>query len=382
MHFPMDQEVRAAPNLTVREIKDEIRRTATLHQSALPLHELNELEALLNHDRDVLHLALLPTGTSPGHWLKGVVKKVVARCSRWLWRRQVAFNDVVAENASETTRLLGTLDGNVVDLAGVVVALQREVEHLRARQALSDRKIANLNASLMAQRRRRTRDGVGQVSNLPEIPEPGPTVDYFLLENQLRGPREELLQRHKVYVDYFRNADKVVDIGCGRGELVELLEAEGIPVWGVDADPDMADYCRERGLPVTKADGVEYLAELEDDSLGGVFLARVVEHLTPDAATQLFQVCWAKLRSGGVLVVETINPDCPAALAAFHDNPTRLRPVPAELLRFLLESQGFDVQSTVYTAPISRESPPCVRFGDGVVGDAALYHDYALVGRK
>jgi O-antigen chain-terminating methyltransferase len=269
-----------------------------------------------------------------------------------------------------------------LELVGAVNALQREVEQWRARQARSDRKIATLNAALMAYRWRHGRTGVGQVSSLRETPEAGPSVDYFLLENQLRGPREVLLQRQKVYLDYFRDADKVVDIGCGRGELVELLEAEGIPVSGVDADPDMANYCRELGLPVSQADGVEYLAELEDDSLGGVFLGRVVEHLTPDAAARLFHYCWAKLRPGGVFVVETINPDCPAALAEFHENPTRLRPVPTELLRFLFESQGFDVQTTVYTAPVSEESPPCVRFRDGVVGDAALYHDYALVGRK
>jgi len=368
--------------MTVEEIKNEIRRAATLHYAALPLDELQELEALLSHHQDVLHLALLPTGSSLLHRMKGGLKKVVARCSRWLWRRQVEFNGAVAENASETTRLLGAMDGNVLELVGAVAALQREVEHLRGRQARSDRKIAAMNAALMAQRWRQARTTVGQVSNLPENPAPGPTVDCFLLESQLRGPREELLQRQRVYLDFFREADKVVDLGCGRGEFVELLEAEGIPVWGVDVDPDMADYCRELGLPMTRADGVDYLADLEDDSLGGVFLARVVEHLPPEDAARLFQHCWAKLRPGGVFVVETINPDCPAALAAFHENPTRLRPVPAELLRFLFETHGFEVQTTVYTAPISGESPPCVRFREGVVGDAARYHDYALVGRK
>ncbi len=382
MPSQLDQEDRAAPDMTVEEIKSEIRRAATLHYTALPLGELQELEALLSHHQDVLHLALLPTGSSLLHRMKGVLKKVVARCSHWLWRRQVEFNVAAAENASETTGLLGALDGNVLELVGALTALQREVEQLRARQARSDRKIATMNAALMAQRWRQARTHVGQVSDLPENPAPVPTIDLFLLENQLRGPREELLQRQRVYLDYFRDADKVVDIGCGRGEIVELLEAEGIPVWGVDVDPDMADYCRELGLPVTRADGVDYLAELEDDSLGGVFLARVVEHLPPEEAARLFQHCWAKLRPGGVFVVETINPDCPAALAAFHENPARLRPVPAELLRFLFENQGFDVQTTVYTAPISRESPPCVRFREGVAGDAALYHDYALVGRK
>jgi len=382
MPSQLDQEDRAAPDMTVEEIKNEICRAATLRYSALPLGELQELEALLSHHRDVLHLALLPTGSSLLHRMKGGFKKVLARWSRWLWRRQVEFNIAVAENASETTRLLGTMDGNVLELVGALAALQREVEQLRARQARSDRKIATMNAALMAQRWRQSRTNVAQVSNLPESPVSGPTVDTFLLENELRGPREVLLQRQKAYLDYFRDADKVVDIGCGRGEFVELLEAEGIPVWGVDVDPDMADCCRELGLPVTRADGVDYLADLEDESLGGVFLARVVEHLSPEEAACLFQHCWAKLRAGGVFIVETINPECPAALAAFHDNPTRLRPVPAELLRFLFETHGFDVQTTVYTAPTSKGSPPCVRFREGVVGDAALYHDYALVGRK
>jgi SAM-dependent methyltransferase len=383
MSSQLDQENRAAPDMTVEEIKNEIRRAVTVHYTALPLDELQELEALLSHHQDVLHLALLPTGSSLLHRMKGGLKKVVARCSRWLWRRQVEFNVAVAENASETTRLLGALDGNVLELVGAVAALQREVEQLRARQARCDRKIATMNAALMAHRWRQARTNEGQVSKAPETgPDLGPTVDYFLLEGQLRGLREELLQRQRVYLDYFREADRVVDIGCGRGEFVELLEGEGVSVWGVDVDSDMADYCRELGLPVTRADGVDYLADLENDSLGGVFLARVVEHLAPEVAARLFQHCWAKLRPGGVFVVETINADCPAALAAFHENPTRIRPVPAELLRFLFETHGFDVQTTVYTAPISRESPPCVRFREGVVGDAALYHDYALVGRK
>jgi SAM-dependent methyltransferase len=383
MYSHLDQEDGSAPRLGIREIKEQIRRCATLHYTSPRFDELQRQEALLHHHYDILHRALLPTGAGLPHRLKGLFKNILAIFFGWLWRRQVTFNSCVAESASATLRLIACADANVQELTCAVVALQREVDSLRACLARSEQTIAMLNAALMVKRwRNQPHEDASKSVASGGQGNPIAAIDSFLLENRMRGPREELLQRQRIYLDYFRDAGKVLDVGCGRGEFVELLEAEGVGVWGVDADPDMAEFCRELGLPVLQADGVDYLAELEDDSLGGVFLARVVEHLSTERANGLFQHCWSKLRSGGVFVVETINPDCPCALASFHENPGRVRPVPAELLRFLLESQGFKVQMAMYSAPVNDDAPPCIRFRDGVVGEPALYHDYALVGRK
>src|SRR5205085_683069 len=150
--------------------------------------------------------------------------------------------------------------------------------------------------------------------------------DYFAYEARMRGSTGSVRAKQQVYVDDFRDHAPVLDVGCGRGEFLGLLREAGVEARGVDADADMVAYARGEGLEVEQADALAYLEALTDGSLGGVFAAQVVEHLPPAALVRFLELAAAKLRSGGVLVAETINPLSPLALRNYFADLTHAQP--------------------------------------------------------
>jgi O-antigen chain-terminating methyltransferase len=144
-----------------------------------------------------------------------------------------------------------------------------------------------------------------------------------------------------VYVDDFRGAAPVLDIGCGRGEFLSLLREAGVEARGVDADADMVAYAQGEGLDVEQADALAYLEALEDGSLGGIFAAQVVEHLPPGSLVRLLELAASKLRPGGLFVAETINPLSPLALRSYFADLTHAQPLVPETLALLAEQAGF-----------------------------------------
>lgn len=180
-------------------------------------------------------------------------------------------------------------------------------------------------------------------------PPEAPGLDYYLFELKFRGSTADIKERQRVHVERFVGSDLVLDLGCGRGEFLELLAEAGVPARGVDIDADMVDVCAARGLDVVRADVITYLTELEDESLGGVFAAHLVEHLMPEQQRSLIELCCRKLRTGKLLVLETPNPICLAALPAqLTLDPTHQRLLHPELLRFLLASLGFNSVELVF----------------------------------
>jgi O-antigen chain-terminating methyltransferase len=134
----------------------------------------------------------------------------------------------------------------------------------------------------------------------------------------------------------------VLDVGCGRGEFLELCREAGIAARGIDADAGMVARCRETGLAAEQADALAYLDRLPDGTLGGVFCAQVIEHLPADALIALVRLAHAKLAPGGVLLCETPNPACLTVFSgAFYVDLTHIKPIHPEAARFVLEAAGF-----------------------------------------
>src|SRR6185436_13708059 len=141
-------------------------------------------------------------------------------------------------------------------------------------------------------------------SHLPtpkRIPDPWRIPDH--------GSPEEIRRRVEDYLPIFQGAD-VLDVGCGRGEFLDLLREHGIRARGVDVNPAMVEVCRGKGLEAETADALTYLRGLPDASLGGLFAAQVVEHLEPRYLARLLDAAFEKLRPGAPIVLETINPAC------------------------------------------------------------------------
>jgi len=167
--------------------------------------------------------------------------------------------------------------------------------------------------------------------------------DYREFEELFRGGEAFIAERQRRYLDVIGpDCAAALDIGCGRGELLDLLAEAGISASGVDSDAGMVARCREKGHDVTLGDGVAHLEGLEDGSLGLVFSAQVVEHLPPDVLKRLLAAAARKLRPGGLLVAETVNPHSPAALKAFWVDVTHQHPLFPETMLALCRIAGFD----------------------------------------
>jgi SAM-dependent methyltransferase len=179
---------------------------------------------------------------------------------------------------------------------------------------------------------------------------------YLSFEDQFRGSREAIRERFESYVSLFDNRSLVLDVGCGRGEFLDLLKARGIDARGIDLNHEMAEACRSRGLDVTEADAVAYLATLEDGSLGGIFSAQVVEHLQPAYLLRFLELAFHKLRPGGRMVLETLNPAC---WVAFFDSYirdiTHVWPLHPETLKYLVVASGFSGARVEFRSPVREE---------------------------
>jgi O-antigen chain-terminating methyltransferase len=202
----------------------------------------------------------------------------------------------------------------------------------------------------------------------------------------MRGSTESIRERQRLYVDDFRDAAPVLDLGCGRGEFLVLLGEAGIEARGIDLDPDMVAFARGEGLEVEHADAIAYLQGLDDRSLGGIFAAQLVEHLPAPALVGLLELAAAKLRQGALLVAETINPLSPLALRNYYADLTHAQPLVPETLELLARQAGFgSVELRFLNAPEERlvEPPDPVIAANVSRLNELLFGplDYAIVAR-
>ncbi|MGQ9673770.1 MAG: class I SAM-dependent methyltransferase [Candidatus Aminicenantales bacterium] len=189
-----------------------------------------------------------------------------------------------------------------------------------------------------------------------EISEPLEDWRYAGFENRFRGSESEVKKQLAIYVPYFPPGGKVVDLGCGRGEFLELLRNNGVEAEGVDLNSQMVEACLDKGLPCSKGDLLEWLASREDSSLDGIFSSQVIEHLAPSALRKLIDFCFQKLRNGGVLILETINPASVFALVEIYFlDLSHERPIHPQALQFMVEAAGFEDVEIKYSSALDKE---------------------------
>ncbi|MFB0565499.1 MAG: class I SAM-dependent methyltransferase [Candidatus Aminicenantaceae bacterium] len=192
--------------------------------------------------------------------------------------------------------------------------------------------------------------------HVKEILEPLQDWRYAGFENRFRGYQEEVKKQQENYLPYFKKKGKVLDLGCGRGEFVELLEKNGIEAVGVDLNDQMIETCLEKGLNCQKGDILEKLAEWDDSSLAGIFSSQVIEHLPPSYLRRLVELAYFKLSPSSYIVLETINPTSVFSLVQIYFlDLSHQKPVHPQALKFLLESSGFDDVEIKYSSPPEEE---------------------------
>ena len=189
-----------------------------------------------------------------------------------------------------------------------------------------------------------------------QLAKPDAAAAYAGFEDLFRGNEREITDRFSAYLPLFAGAREVLDIGCGRGEFLRALGGLGVHARGVDLNPEMVRRCRERGLDVALGDALEHLAGLPDGSLDGIFAAQVIEHLPPDRLFRLLTLAHGKMRPGGKLVLETLNPACWAAFfSSYILDLTHVRPIHPETLRYLVGATGFEPVEIIYSSPYPPE---------------------------
>lgn len=239
-----------------------------------------------------------------------------------------------------------------------------------------------------------------------DAPTARPDLDafkYLGFEDQFRGSPETIRARLADYLPLFEGAGDVVDLGCGRGEFLDLLREQGLAARGVDLNHEMAETSRARGFDVAEQDALGFLAAQPDASIGGLFAAQVVEHLEPGYLMRLIETGFHKLRPGGLIVLETINAACWLAFfESYIRDLTHVRPLHPETLQYLMRASGFsqveirfrppeaegDRLEAVPRAPADAPSG-LAAMADVINGNVArlnarlfTYLDYAAVGRK
>ena len=191
--------------------------------------------------------------------------------------------------------------------------------------------------------------GVAASTFVMPAEEPGmPHELYVEFEANFRGSKEMIRERLKANLPYFqqnveRFSEPVLDLGCGRGEWLQLLKEAGVPALGVDSNTAMIQCCTDAGLEAYVGDALQYLAALPAGSLGGLTAFHIIEHLPLDIFIKLIDEAKRVVRSGGVVLFETPNPENLIVGACnFYIDPTHRNPLPPALVGFLLKARGFE----------------------------------------
>jgi len=165
---------------------------------------------------------------------------------------------------------------------------------------------------------------------------------YIHFEDRFRGPEERVKDLQRPYLPLLAPHAPVLDAGCGRGEMLDLLRERDIVYHGLDVDDAMIGRCRAKDhASVEVADVNAHLASVPDGRYGAIFSAQVIEHLPPAALVEMLRLAARKLRPGGLFVAETVNPHAPHALRVFWTDITHQHPIFPEVALALCELAGF-----------------------------------------
>lgn len=217
---------------------------------------------------------------------------------------------------------------------------------------------------------------------------------YARFEDRFRGSEGLVRERVAQYLDNVKALGPsalVVDLGCGRGEWLQLMRENGVRATGVDTNRVFIEHCRDRGLDVVESDAIAWLQAQPATSVSGITSLHLVEHIPFEALMTLLAEAFRVIVPGGLLLLETPNPEnLIVSTYGFYMDPTHRNPLPPEMLAWLVQSQGFEaVQVERLTLARELGAPPLL--ADDAAGAESVnpllqrLHaapDYAIVARR
>lgn len=214
---------------------------------------------------------------------------------------------------------------------------------------------------------------------------------YIAFENRFRGSREDIKQRQTYYLPYVSKVittvdDEILDVGCGRGEWIELLNENNIKAKGVDLNSLMVEETLSLGLNAKVQDAIEYLKSIDDETLSVVSGFHIVEHLPFEVLVSLFDESLRVLKKGGMIIFETPNPEnIFVGSCSFYTDPTHINPIPPVTLQFLAQNRGFKDVEIHRLHPVKLPIYPDIDKADDIntlIFASTKEQDYSIIGYK
>ena len=287
--------------------------------------------------------------------LQGAMADVHAKLNEY-WatmaelRARIGNTDDVQHQVEDLKNRISTLETSV---AGAERAFEhREAGLLRDITALHRIVEIQRQSYVDITRKLSQSEPAGKDAKVPKALSQDPFLDVFYreLEDRYRGSREEILERMRVYIPHLEDLKAMdtvkypaVDIACGRGEWLEILQEEGINAMGVDINAWQVKDAQDMGLSIEIADALEWLSARRARSVSLISMMQIIEHLDFPTLVQVLKESMRVLRPGGKLLLETPNPESLIVGAyKFWMDPTHVRPYPPQVISRLLESLAFD----------------------------------------
>lgn len=317
-------------------LEDELEahfRRIVFHRNKAQVDQLQaDVDSLDSHMKFTVGIAQADSDVPGGELIHRAMNKAVARTSQNIL-------DQVEELAIAVRRAIRTLATTVQDPTSHVHSdLIGQLDAVLERLSSYERSPVDSAAAVGDLRRR-----VEQLERAEAARQFNPYFTNIDFEENFRDPAGDDLAT-KAYDELAAEIQiaPALDFGCGRGEFLEIMRKRNIESWGIEIDPKLAEHARSQGFKVEVGDGVRILAAQPDASLGAIILLQVIEHLTIQQQLDVVALSYDKLKPGGRLIIETVNPQSLYNYAhAFFIDPTHTRPVHPAYLSFACEQAGF-----------------------------------------
>ncbi len=344
------------------------------------------------------------------HWLVRPFARMLSRLVLFLTKfqtiPQARCNESVIQALSKVdsngTRLSGRQSSLEYRLEAFVMDLRILEHELKAAGDRLDQSVVGMRDAISTQaekleavenRTHKTQTALEQALPSPEVLEEGKKLleaSYLSFENLFRGTREDIIERQRVYLPFVQSAitsreeDLVLDLGCGRGEWLELVREAGLKGRGVDTNAGMVQLCTSSGFDVVEAKVLPYLKSFPEESVKVITGFHLIEHMPFEQLLVLIETCHRALPPGGLLIFETPNPEnLLVGSHTFWQDPTHLKPLPSSLVTFFLERAGFEIVKVLEVSSLGIDS----RLEGSPVGEVVAERlggsqDYGVVASK
>ncbi|MCB0332201.1 MAG: class I SAM-dependent methyltransferase [Bdellovibrionales bacterium] len=282
-----------------------------------------------------------------------LIRKIDVDVTKAIERIERISDEQMGSIRSSERRVFDALDEALASLRGSIEGLTGSVQ----KHDVGLRELESVASGLEGIIAKLGRDSVPHAEEAGES-KSVPDYSYLMLENRFRGSEEAIKNHLKIYPPIFQNATApILEIGSGRGELLELFGEGGKEAYGVDIDHAMVEAACAKGLRAELGDGIAHLRSLSPNSLGGVIAIQVVEHLTQAQLEELFELVASRVVSGGKAVFETINPQSVMALSSnYFRDPTHVFPLHPDTLSYTMKLAGLPTPKVTKISPVPQEA--------------------------